>query len=348
MAPPAQGRPKRAVLIAARLITAVISLAGAEGIMWFAGYPNWWAIDPDYGGSTPQYQADADLGWSARQGEYSLVWADLTNIDHPVRTTNWSKGRRATSAHEPAQDAANQGRVLFFGDSYVQGYGLSDDETLPWIVQKRHPGLEVSNYGTGLYGTYQSYLSMKKWVHEPASVYYMFSSFHEDRNAAAPSFLRISKSPPAGWFYPYAELSNGEIQGGRSNGEVIWGLSRHVRVVALVQDYDLLAKSYLRVRNKRKVTETLLAKMNETVQAAGGKLTILLFDMDPNERKDYRQFLDSQHVAYLDYDRPERQDRSLRLWDGLHPNAKFNEKLAEWLEPVGPAAIQAASKKLAQ
>jgi hypothetical protein len=342
---PADRRPNPRVLIAARLITAVVSLAGAEGVLWFAGYPNWWALDPTYNGAGPQYEADAELGWKARQGEYSLVWADRSNLSHPAQTTNWSEGRRATSERMPPPRSPNQGRILFFGDSYVQGYGLSDSETLPWLVQKRHPELEVSNYAAGLYGTYQSYLAMKRWVQEPASVYYMFNSFHEDRNAAAPSFLRISKSPPPGWSFPYAEISHGELLGQRSPGELIWPLSRRVRLVAMVQDYDLLIKSYLRLRDKRRVTEMLLTKMNEVVAASGGKFTVILFDLEPDERKDYRRFLESQHIAMIDCDRPETKDPTLRIFDGLHPTPKLNALLAEWIEPEATPSARVVSAK---
>ena len=341
---PADGRPTRRVQIAARLITALISLAGAEGVLWFAGYPNWWAMDPAWGGGSPDYEADADLGWRVRQGDYSLVWADGTDSNHPVKTTNWSGGRRATSEHEPAPGNSNQGRVLFFGDSYIQGYGLPDSQTLPWIFQKRHPELDVSNFGAGLYGTYQSYLSMKKSVHEPASVYYLFNAFHEDRNAAAPSFLRIAKTPPPGWFYPYAEVSHGELVGERSRGELIWPISRHWRLAAMVQDYDLLAKSYLRLRGKREVTEILLARMNETVLAAGGKLRIILMDMTPEERSDYRHFLESRNIAFIDCDRPELKDRSLRLSDGQHPTGKLNEMIAQWIEPASSNQVVAGTQ----
>src|SRR5579871_4793759 len=172
--------PKRSVVIAARLITLVVSLAGAEGVMWFGGYPGWWALDPSFGAGVSEYQADADLGWKLRQGQFDLVRADGGPNAHPFRYTNWSDGRRATSEHEAPQDLARP-QILFFGDSYIQGYGLSDAETLAWMVQKRHPEAQVTNYGAGLYGTYQSYLAMKKHVHGPATVYYLFNAFHEDR-----------------------------------------------------------------------------------------------------------------------------------------------------------------------
>jgi hypothetical protein len=337
-------QPKQSILIAARLITVVVSLAGAEGMLWFVGYPNWWAMDPDSGGSAPEYQADADLGWRARQGQFNLVWRDGSDSGHPRLCTNWSEGRRATSEREPPA-GTNRPQVLFFGDSYIQGYGLSNTETLPWMVQKRHPEVQVSNFGAGLYGTYQSYLAMKKWVHKPASVYYLFNTFHEDRNTAAPSFLRVMKKPPPGWFYPYAEISDGQFQERRSRGELVWPLSRHFRTVAMVQDYSLIIKSYARVHDKRRVTQMVLAKMNDVVAAAGGKLTIILFDLDPADRKDYRSFLASQHIAFVDCDHPEQKDVSLREADGQHPTRKLNELIAEWIEPVVTVPPQVVSQK---
>ena len=322
-------QPKRSVLIAARLITAVVSLAGAEAMLWFGGYPRWWAMDAPWGGPSPQYACDATLGWSARQGQFDLVWPD-----HPgsTRYTNWSGGRRATAEAEPG-NSDSRPKVMFFGDSFIQGYQLSDYETLPWILQKRHPEVQVANFGSGDFSTYQCYLAMKKSVHGPASVYHLFNSFHEGRNAADPSWLRINQKMPTGCFYPYAELSGSDLTDHRSQGNLVWWLSHHLRSAALVQDYGDIFESYGRVRKKRQLTETLLEKMSETVRAQGGKFTVLLFDMSPEERVDYRKFLESQQIAFVDCGRPELKDKKLRLPDG-HPSAALHELVAKWMEPL--------------
>ena len=333
-------QPRRSVLIAARLITALVSLAGAEGMLWFMGYPNWWAMDPSTGGGTGGVECDPNLGWKAKEGDYKLVWSDLPDPSHSFRYTNWSGGRRATSEQEPAPGVRNRPQVMFFGDSYIQGYGLSNPDTLPWIVQRRHPELEVSNFGAGLYGTFQSYLAIEQRVHAPAHVYYELSAFHEGRNAGEPSFLRIMKKPPEGCFYPYAELAKGELQGRRSRGELVWGLSRHLRTVAMMEDYKQIIESYRRMKDKRKITEALLVKMNETVRAAGGIFTVIVFQMEPEERTDYLRFLKGQKIAFIDCDRPEMTDAKLRLADG-HPSGKLNELLAQWIEPMpaGPPQV---------
>jgi hypothetical protein len=321
--------PRRSIVIAARLIAAILSLAAAEAMLWFLGYPVWWAMDPTWGGASPEYQCDSELGWKAREGTFDLLWSG----DPPQRYTNWSGGRRATSLHAPANDAANQPQVMFFGDSYTQGYHLADSGTLPWIVQDRHPELNVSNFGAGNYGTYQAYLAMKKWVRGPTSVYYNFSAFHEERNAAAPSWLRIARRPPTGCFYPYVELSGDQLQPHKSFGDVVWPLSRRLRLVAMVEEYKEIFESYRRVQNKRRLTEALLVKMNQLALAEGGKFTVILFDMTPQERADYRNFLQSQGINFVNCAQPQMTDRSLRLMDG-HPGRGLNQLLAGWIEPL--------------
>ena len=333
--------PRRSVLIAARTITAVVSLAGAEGMLWLEGYPGWWAMDSGAGGPAAEYRCDPDLGWSLREGVYDLT---SPSPSRTFRYTNWSRGRRSTSLHQPPPDIPASQQVLFFGDSYIQGYGLSDDETLPWIVQQRHPELTVSNYGAGLYGTYQSYLAMQKWVHGPSTVYYLFNGFHEDRNAGNPFFLRIMKKAPEGCFYPYAQVSGNQLESGRSQGDVVWTLSRHIRLVAMVQEYKQIFESYWRVRVKRRTTERLLVEMNRVVNAQGGKFTVILFDLDAKDRPDYRRFLEAQHIAYVDCDHPELHDQKLRQPD-QHPTKALNQLLAGWIEPIRAESAQAISDK---
>src|SRR5579864_1987048 len=47
--------PPRSVLILARVITAIVGLAGAEGVLWFGGYPDWWRMDPILASGGPAY-----------------------------------------------------------------------------------------------------------------------------------------------------------------------------------------------------------------------------------------------------------------------------------------------------
>jgi hypothetical protein len=322
-------QPRRSIVIAARLIALTIGLAGAEGILWFGGYPSWWQtlhISRD----DSEYAPDPDLGWKNREGQFDLVDPQRNS---PFRYTNWSQGRRATADREPAQASPNTPRVLFFGDSYVQGFGLSNQQTLAWMVQKTHPELVVSNFGTADYGTYQSYLAIAKHVRGPCSVFYLFNGFHEGRNVAEPDWVRILTPTPPGLFFPYADLADGTLRAQKSRGEMVWPVSRWLRLAALAEDYTTRIASYSRMRNKRAITQALLAKMNDTVLSAGGNFTVILFDMTPEQRHDYREFARSRGIRFVDCDHPEMNDKRLRLPDG-HPNEQLNRLLAQWIEPL--------------
>jgi hypothetical protein len=118
---------------------------------------------------------------------------------------------------------------------------------------------------------------------------------------------------------------------------MVWPVSRWLRLAALAQDYYTRLGSYSRARNKRAITQALLAMMNDTVLAAGGSFTVILFDMSPEQRRDYREFVRSRGIRFVDCDRPEMKDKRLRLPDG-HPNEELNRLLAQWIEPVSSTA----------
>jgi hypothetical protein len=179
-------------------------------------------------------------------------------------------------------------------------------------------------------------------VHGPATVYYLLNWFHEERNAGDPSFLRIMKPSPPGCFYPYAQVSGNRLESGSSKGDVVWFLSRHVRLVAMVQEYTQIFDSYWRVRVKRRTTQRLLVEMNRLVNAQGGKFTVILFDLPAKDRPEYRRFLDTERIAYVDCERPELHDQKLRQPD-QHPTKALNELVAGWIEPIHVDSPQTTS-----
>jgi hypothetical protein len=322
--------PRRSVVILSYAITAIVGLAGAEGVLWFGGYPDWWALDPSTGAASAEYRCDPQLGWAPREGRFDLVWGGLR--DTAVRTTNWSDGSRSTAETEPPPDDPRP-KAMFFGDSFMQGYGLSDDETLPWIVQRRHPELSVSNFAAGNYGTYQCYLAMRNHVTGPATVYYLFNAYQEPRNGADRSWLRVYQRPASGCFYPYAVENHGTLEPRKSEGNLVWFLSRHLRIAALVQDYTQMIPSWFRVRKERQTTEALLSAMNELVRSRGGSFTVILVDLTDEQRAYYHSFLTSKGIAQIDFQISALRDQRYRLPDG-HPNHVMNELLAGRIEPL--------------
>jgi hypothetical protein len=326
--------PKRSVLILARTITAIVSITLAEGMLWMLGYPPWRYQQISSGDAAPEFQPDPEVGWANRAGIYDMAADDRA----PFRYTNWTEGRRATSEHQPAPDDPRP-RVIVVGDSYVYGYGLGDTDTFPWRMQQAHPEVQVWNYGTPGYGTFQSYIWMGRALDGApagATVYYLFNGFHEDRNAADPSWIRVGHRPDNGSFFPYAVLHDGALETRHSPGDSIWPISRKLRTVAMVEEYYEMA-----VHKKRASTEAILIRMHHLALLSGAKFTVILFDLYPKDRAVYRDFLSSKNIAFLDCDHPELNDKSLRQSDG-HPTAKLNELLAQWIEADSASARAAA------
>lgn len=338
--------PKRSVLILARTITGVVSLILAEGMLWMLGYPNWRVPAPAPSNVKSEYDPDPELGWKNSEGEYLMSAPDRT----PFRYTNWSQGRRATSEHAPAEAQRAEDakpRVAYVGDSYVYGYGLGDTDTFAWRIQQRHPEVQVNNYGTPGYGTYQSYIAMKRALNSrvviggSVSVFYMLNGFHEARNVADPSWIRIPALSENGTFFPFVVLTGGVLEVRRSDGDRIWALSQKLRTVAMAEEYYEMGEAWKRVHQKRAVTQALLVQMDHLAQVANAKFTVIVFDLYPQDRQVYRQFLQSRKIAFIDCDHSQLNDKSLRQSDG-HPTAKLDELISEWIDPAATTALVGA------
>jgi hypothetical protein len=327
--------PQRSVLILARTITAIVSIALAEGLLALLGYPPWRTQQISSADVKSEYQPDPELGWINREGTY-----DRAAPDRPLfRYTNWSEGRRATSDSEPAPSDPRP-RVILVGDSYAYGDGLGDTDTFAWRMQRHHPELQVTDYGTPGYGGYQSYLAMDRALdnrNAGTTVLYLFNGSHESRNVADPSWIRVVHHPANGVFFAYAALHNGALEAQRSSGDAIWSLSHKMRTVAMAEEYYEMAEAWMRLHNKRAVTEAILTRMQHSAELSGAKLTVILFDFEPKDRRAYREFLASQSISFIDCDHPELNDHTYRQPDG-HPNARLNEILTQWVDPASTVA----------
>lgn len=97
---------------------------------------------------------DPDLGWKNAPG-----WS----IERPnmVVSVN-SHGLRGPERDYVKQNGVR--RILILGDSFTFGYGVSDDETYPAVLEQmlreNREGYEILNMGVNGYGTDQQYLTL--------------------------------------------------------------------------------------------------------------------------------------------------------------------------------------------
>jgi lysophospholipase L1-like esterase len=105
-----------------------------------------------HNGRNHNTQFDSKLGWS-NTPEVSYIEDDITY------TFN-SSGFRSKEID------LSKKHILVIGDSIALGYGVQDDETLPYYLSGRFKEYQILNMGVVGYGVDQYYLNLKKHIHK--------------------------------------------------------------------------------------------------------------------------------------------------------------------------------------
>jgi hypothetical protein len=105
----------------------------------------------------PLFDASDLLGYAVLPGRYR-VQEELGNQTHGFDLTITEHGHRA-AAYAPNHSAK---RILMAGDSSMFGWGLDDEETMPWLVQARLPDYQVLNLSLTSYSTVQTLLQLQR------------------------------------------------------------------------------------------------------------------------------------------------------------------------------------------
>jgi hypothetical protein len=105
----------------------------------------------------PLFESSDLLGYTAVPGRYR-VREELHNQSHVFDLTITPQRHRA-AAYLPVQCAR---RIFMVGDSLMFGWGLDDEETMPWLMQARLPGYQVVNLSLTSYSTVQALLELRQ------------------------------------------------------------------------------------------------------------------------------------------------------------------------------------------
>ncbi len=105
----------------------------------------------------PLFEKNAVLGFSPRPGRYRIT-ETLDSLHHVFDLSVDAKGHRATSYQPPRATK----RILITGDSALFGWGLDDEETMPWLLQTRLPDYQVINLTMTSYSSVQALLQLQQ------------------------------------------------------------------------------------------------------------------------------------------------------------------------------------------
>jgi len=111
-------------------------------------------ISIDHG---PLFDSDPVLGFVMHPGHFR-VQEELHDVFHYFDVTVDEHGDRI-AAYRPTN---SRRRILMSGDSGLFGWGLNDEQTIPWEVQQRLPDYQVVNLSINSYSTIQALLQLEK------------------------------------------------------------------------------------------------------------------------------------------------------------------------------------------
>lgn len=316
------------------LVSLIIALALAEGLLRLIGHKPWGYALLDANEPTV-HEPDPALGWRNKQGDYLVPPYHPTG--KPIHLIFLDDGRRRTRADSFKIDQT-EGALVIVGGSFSQGWAVSDSATYAWKLQQRYPSLDVTNYGTGGYGSYQSLLVLERELPRLASprlVIYGFIDDHEARNVAPASWLRIlSQYSRRGHVdVPFATLDQQGNMVRHPPGRFLsLPLRESFATVALMERAYTETATRGRFEQRRKVTEAILLEMDRVCAEYGAELLIVLLGVVDSKKRHYLDFCTRNDIDCLDSVYP--LTRELRVRGEGHPNGRMHSLWANRIATV--------------
>jgi hypothetical protein len=172
------------------LLLAVIAFGVGELLARILGYrpylPIYQKITVEPGGHF--YRRHPTLGYAHLPGRFRVTLQD----GYVFHVTHASDGLRIT--HPPAAgNMKTRPAIWIFGCSLTHGWSLNDEETYPWLLQKRFPEYEFVNFGVGGYGTLHSLIQLQEALksrRKPELIIVAYASFHDLRSLGSRAYQK--------------------------------------------------------------------------------------------------------------------------------------------------------------
>jgi len=275
-----------------------------------------------------------------------VPWADSLWHDVKVKGSDTifdtyydvdSINRRVTPGYDQNKDKF----AVFFGCSICFGYGLKDDQTIPYYLQENTENYNSYNYSFNGWGCHHmlarlEHKDLSKEVNEKDGIgVYIFIWPHIRR---AIGDMRIY----TGWGHtmPYYYLDDGEIvrDGNFASGR--WFTSKV---------YEYLKKSYIwdcfdvnlptKIREEHMILAAeIIKKSKETYieQFGNDNFYVVIHPVDweeftPEKNEAFKLLLKERGIKYLDYSQKLSLDEANTIIGDGHPNEISDEKCAKLL-----------------
>lgn len=174
-------RRRRAAVAVFGPLALILALGCLEGLARLLGHrpfaPATLPLHVEPGGRL--FQAHPRLGYTHLPGAFTVTLPD----GYTFRMTHNTNTLRLT--HPPEETRAHRPAVWVMGCSFVHGWSLNDEETMPWQLQKLLSECEIYNFGVNGYGTLHAWLQYQEFCRrlpKPRCVVVNYAYFHDERN----------------------------------------------------------------------------------------------------------------------------------------------------------------------
>ena len=287
---------------------------------------------------------DADLGWVLRPGRF--VWKAPAPGTLDLVFTIGADGERITAKGGAGYDAGRP-EIAMIGGSTLFGWGLTDAQTLAWKLQEKLTSFRVRNLGVTAYGTYQSWLALKRRLEagtiNPEIVIYGFIQHHEVRNVAHVEWLKsmyfVNKTRNRGAIsLPFITLADdGDIVPEAPEVYTLSPLAETSALWKLIEDtYQTLTKN--RIAIAEVATRALLNDINDYCRQRGIAFAVLMIDFSADKFARYAEYFPQHGIEYLDIRAPAADYEKWRL--AFDPYDHLGEAAQDyWAEKIIASGI---------
>jgi hypothetical protein len=286
------------------LLTALaVSLGISELLLRALGYSPFVA-------ASSQEIAEYLASWSAYDPE--LGWTNRPSVRQRHGDgwfTTLADGSRITRHRE---DIPAESHVVVVGDSYAQGYGVSDELTYAWRLQGRFPRYDFRNLGTGGYGSYQSGLALRRFAKthpKPVvAVVFGFGSYMGVRDRATAAHL--TAFPPKGniraFVPPHLEAVAGSFRERPAAYHPVWSAARRSAFANLLQDAFL--KVGVPTDDYSEVTESVfresIKRMKRIAELHDSRFLLAITWVENEHRMRHTEFFRQAGIEFVDCSLP--------------------------------------------
>lgn len=291
--------------------------------------------------------------WHSEAGSVVIEPGNKFVVEHPVlgyiylpgkfkitlngascfNATHSSNGLRVTSSADYCKEPVLKDEIWIFGCSFAYGWGLSDNETFPWLLQEKLPKFEIVNFGTFGYGTIHALFQFKEAIikrHKPRVIILTYASFHDERNV----FMRKRRKTVVVWrglgnlSQPYARLSyDGKLDYGMAKaGYHDFFLSRYSSFANWLENRFNIIENYF--SHSRQISRAIIKELSVLCKANEIELVVAGIISDPLTRN-MLKYCAEEGISTVDIS-VDMNNKENKLDDG-HPNFIANKKYANKL-----------------